>query len=91
MQPSSPPSRCDSNQELDSKPGAIHSDGKSVARGKEYSRIVPMIDIPGGTPPIAPSAQGFRVILDSFDPSDIRYALAYYYQLHGWGWEPRLF
>ncbi len=24
MQPSSPPSRCDSNQELDSKPGAIH-------------------------------------------------------------------
>jgi len=67
------------------------SDGKSVARGKEHSRIVPMIDIPGGTPPIAPSAQGFRVVLDSFDPSDLRYALAYYFQLHGWGWEPRLF
>lgn len=67
------------------------SDGKSVARGKEHGRIVPMIDIPGGTPPITPSAQGFRVVLDSFDPSDLRYALAYYFQLHGWGWEPRLF
>lgn len=67
------------------------SDGESVARGKEHSRIVPMIEIPGGTPPIAPSPQGFRVVLDRFDPSDIRYALAYYFQLHGWGWEPRLF
>ena len=67
------------------------SDGTSVARGKEYSRIVPMIDIPGGAPPIAPSEQGFRIVLDSFDPSDLRYALAYYFQLHGWGWEPRLF
>lgn len=67
------------------------SDGKSVARGKEHSRIVPMIEIPGGTPPIAPSQQGFRIVLDSFDPSDIRYALAYYFQLHGWGWEPKLF
>lgn len=67
------------------------SDGKSVTRGKEHSRIVPMIDIPGGTPPIAPSPQGFRVVLDNFEPSDLRYALAYYFQLHGWGWEPRLF
>ncbi len=67
------------------------SDGESVVRGKEHSRIVPMIDIPGGAPPIAPSEQGFRIVLDSFDPSDLRYALAYYFQLHGWGWEPKLF
>ncbi|MEN9308705.1 MAG: hypothetical protein RL173_2637 [Fibrobacterota bacterium] len=67
------------------------SDGKSISRGTENSRIVPMIEIPGGMPPIAPSAEGFRVVLESFEPSDLRYALAYYFQLHGWGWEPRLF
>ena len=67
------------------------SDGASVARGKEHSRIVPMIDTPGGTPPIAPNPDGFSIALDSFDPSDLRYALAYYFQLHGWGREPRLF
>ena len=57
----------------------------------EISFTVPMLTIPAPPLPIHVSKQGFELLSGEFDEDHIRYALAYYFQLHGWGWEPRLF
>lgn len=57
----------------------------------EISFQVPMLTIPAPPLPIHVSKQGFELLSGEFDEDHIRYTLAYYFQLHGWGWEPRLF
>lgn len=55
------------------------------------SFTVPMLKISTSPSPFRISLDGFELLSNEFDEDHLRYALAYYFQLHGWGWEPRLF
>ncbi len=57
----------------------------------EISFSVPMLQIPDSPFPFRISKEGFELLSSEMDESHLRFALAYYFYLHGWGWEPRLF
>jgi hypothetical protein len=49
------------------------------------------MSLPSETPWITASKQRFYRNFDLIDEGDLRYALARYFLLHGWSWEPKLF
>lgn len=62
----------------------------SLFAQSQISFSVPILQIPDSPSPFWISKEGFELASSEFDENHLRYALAYYFHLHGWGWEPRL-